>query len=182
MGNIAKKLALAALISVVTLGIFCLLLCWWCGRWNLDLPFGYYGEFNRVKSELKRVPEVQIVSTGMHKDLSLEDFWFGVQTESGLNLSLEFWDHHKTDELFEHADGLLVQNPGSGKRLHYVLASGERLETSTGQEIRNAVDVLKNFDKIAAVIDADRHKGLAEIGWEKAAKNKNCFWIVYPVH
>ena len=169
-------------VLVGALALLVLIGCWWFGRWNLGLPFDYYGEFNRVKSELKRVTGVRFVRTGQHKDITLEDFWFGVQTESGLNLSLEFWDHHKTDELFEHAEGLLVQNPASGKRLHYVLGSGERLEAATGQEIRNAVDVLKNFDKIAAVIDADRRKGLAEIGWETAAKNRNCLWIVYPVH
>ncbi len=139
---------------------------------NIGLPFGYYGQFNRVKHRLKQVGGIQILKSHQHKDLSLEDFWFVIQTEGDLKLDLQFSHVAKTYELFAHADGLGVMNSNSGKRLLYPFSPGGRLETATGKEIRNAVDVLKNFDKIAEVIESDRQKGLeVGLGWEDVSKS-----------
>jgi hypothetical protein len=167
-------------VLAVALALLVLIGCWWCGRGNLGLPFGYYGQFNRVKSELKRVPGVRIVSTHLHKDLSLEDFGIVVQIKSGLRLRLQFSEDRESFELFKRADGLLVSKSTFwGRGLVYSLGPDGRLEAATGQEIRNAVDVLENFDKIAEVIKTDHREGVAETEWTNAPRS--CLCIYYPI-
>jgi hypothetical protein len=145
---------------------------------NFGLPFGYYGQFNRVKSELRRIPDIRIVSTHLHKDWTLEDFGIAVQTKSGLRLRLQFSEDRETDEIFKRADGLLVASSTFwGKGLVYSLGPDGRLDVATGRKIRNAVHVLENFDKIAEVVEIDRRKGAAET----TKVPKKCLCIYYPI-
>jgi hypothetical protein len=145
---------------------------------NIGLPFGYYGKFNRVKYRLKHVDGIRILGYHQHKDLSLEDFWFTVQTQKGLAFDLQFSHVAKTHEFFNQADGLAVKNPDSGRWLLYAFGSGERLEVAVGKEIRNAVDVLQRFDKIAEVVEADRRKGVPDARLEDVPKSY--LWIIFP--
>ena len=160
-----KKMLLGILLGVVLVGILSLLIFLVCPIYSylapiIGLPFDYYGEFNRVRHRLEQVSGVQILSYHQHKDITLEDFWFTIQTDRGMKLGLAFFDGNKTYQLFDHADGLAVQMPNSGKCIMYSFSPGGRLETVTGKEIRNAVDVLENFDKIAEVVESDRQKGV----------------------
>jgi len=180
MGNVTKKIVL---VIIVVVGILTLLVLavnssiWGSLLPNLGLPFGYYGQFNRVMYKLGRIPDVRIVTTYLNEDLSLEDFGILVQTKSGLQLRLQF-SEGRENQLFKHADGLLVVDSTWGKGLRYLLGPDGRLEAATGREIRNAVDVLENFDKIAAVIEADRRDGSGESEWKNAPEY--CLLIIYP--
>lgn len=175
---------LGIVLGVILIVILCLFLFSICPIYssffpNIGLPFGYYGKFNRVQNRLKQVGGIQIYGYHQHKDLSLEDFWFTVQTKGGLTIDLQFSHVAKTYELFEHADGLGVMTPNSGKMLSYPFGPDEHLETAIGKEIRNAVDILENFDKIAEVVESDRQKGVpGGLGWEGIPKSY--FRIILP--
>lgn len=110
---------------------------------------------------------------------TLEDFWFTIQLDGGMKLGLEFYDGNKTYELFDHADGLAVHNPNSGKLLLYSFDTDGHLEATIGKEIRNAVDVLENFERIAEVLESDRSKGLSETEWKDVPRSY--LWIIFPV-
>ncbi len=145
---------------------------------NFGSPFGYYGEFNKVKYRLWNVSGVKILSYRQHKDLRLEDFWFTIQTDEGIKLDLAFFDHKKTYQLFDHSDGLAVQKPRGRNWILYPFGPDERLESAIGREIRNAVDVLENFGRIAEVIESDRQKRVPMTGWEGVPKSY--LWIIFP--
>lgn len=160
-----KKMLLGIVLGVVLVGILSLLIFLVCPIYSylapiIGLPFDYYGEFNRVRHRLEQVSGVQILSYHQHKDITLEDFWFTIQTDGGMKLGLAFFDGNKTYQLFDHADGLAVQNRDGGNWILYPFGPDERLDAATGKEIRNAVDVLENFDKIAEVAESDRQKGV----------------------
>ena len=180
--RVGKKMKI--LLGVALVGMLSLLIFLVCPIYsslvpNCGFPFGYYGQFNRVKHRLKQIGGIHIYGYHHHKDILLEDFWFFVRTKGGLKLDLQFSHVAKTYELFDHADGLGVMTPDSGKRLLYSFSPGGRLETVTSKEIRNAVDVLENFDKIAEVIDSDRQKGLpGGLGWQGVPKSYFC--IIFP--
>ena len=145
---------------------------------NIGLPFGYYGRLNRVISRIKDIPNTRVVRTWVHKDTSIEDFGFLVQTQSGLQFRLQFAEAHtrRTYELFDQADDLLVFAE-SGQR--YSLGAENRLEEEIGQPIRNASDVIRHFDRIAEIIVSDREKGTTPIGWP--GHPENSVVIYYPI-
>ncbi|UCG56625.1 MAG: hypothetical protein JSU70_17395 [Phycisphaerales bacterium] len=164
------------LLTIVVAALLCLSALWACPltTWlfpNIGLPVGYYGQFNRVKWRLNRVAGIRILGYHQHKDLSLEDFWFYLQTEDGLKFDLKFSHVAKTYELFEKADGLAVQQRDSGKWLLYPFGPGGLLETATSKEMRHAVDVLKNFDKIAEVVESDRRKEQPQVEPQRVPNN-----------
>lgn len=138
---------------------------------NIGLPFGYYGEFNRVKWRLQDIGSIKILDHFQHRDLRLEDFGFTLQTNGGMKFHIEFYDGNKTYELFDEAAGLAVKMLGSQSWTLYSFRPGEHLESATGKEIRNAVDVLENFDKIAEVVENDQQKGISEVGWEGVSQS-----------
>jgi len=180
--RVGKKMKI--LLGVMLVVMLCLFLFSICPMYsmffpNIGLPFGYYGQFNRVKHRLKRVSGIQILSHHQQKDTILEDFWFTVQTKGGLKLGLQFAYVAKTYELFDYADGLAVQMSNSGKLLLYSFDTDGRLEATIGKEIRNAVDVLENFERIAEVLESDRPKGLPETEWKDVPRSY--LWIIFPV-
>ena len=180
--RVGKKMKI--LLGVMLVVMLCLFIFSICPIYsmffpNIGLPLGYYRKFNRVKHRLKQVSGIQIYGYHQHKDVSFEDFWFTVQTEGGLKIDLQFSHVAKTYELFDHADGLGVMTPNSGKVLSYPFGPDKHLETAIGKEIRNAVDVLENFDRIAEIVENDRQKGLpGGLGWEGIPKSY--FRIIFP--
>ena len=111
------------------------------------------------------------MSFRQHKDFLLEDFWFIIQTEGGLEFDLQFSHVAKTYELFNHADGLAVRNHYERNWILYPFGPNEHLESTIGKEIRNAVDVLENFDKIAEIIESDRQRGVPMAEWGSIPKS-----------
>ena len=166
--KVGKKMKILLGVILIVMSCFFLFsICPFCCSFapNIGLPFSYYGKFNRVKYRLKRVSGIRILRYRQHKDFSLEDFRFIIQTEGGLNIDLEFSHVAKTYELFDHADGLAVRKRYEGNWILYPFGPNERLESAIGKEIRNAVHVLENFKKIAEVVESDRQKGVLMAGW-----------------
>jgi len=149
------------------------------GRANIGLPFGYYGQHNRVKNKLRSISNVNIVGGYCHRDMSLEDFGFVVQTKSGLHAMLDFSNYREAAGLFTQAEGMLVQSKPSTKGLVYKFGHGEKLEQTIDQKIRNATDAMKNFDRIAEVIETDRANGASE--QNMGTEGKKLLWITFPV-
>lgn len=54
--------------------------------------FGYYGQFNRVKHVIEEMPDVTIVDSWQHKDISLEDFGFTLLLHDGDTVDVKFFD------------------------------------------------------------------------------------------
>ncbi len=44
---------------------------------------GYYGKFNRVRHVIEQMPDVRVVDTWQHHDVTLEDFSFTVVSAPG---------------------------------------------------------------------------------------------------
>ena len=57
---------------------------------NLGLPFGYYGQFNRVLARVEANPELEIIRTTLHRDMALEDFYITVRTQDEREVRLRF--------------------------------------------------------------------------------------------
>lgn len=167
-----------AVVPIVAILAWILFVVFSCLSPNVGLPFGYYGEYNRVRSKLKRVPGIQVVSTHLHKDITLEDFGFVLQTDNGLRFRLQFFDGKKTYELFKRSGGLFIQGH---KGTHYSLGPGNRLEESIGQNIRNAPDVLRNFDEIAEIVESDSREGIADSNLNGATLPPDYLYIYYPL-
>src|SRR5688572_19371947 len=55
---------------------------WDAGR-NHALPFGYYGDFNRVSNALASIPGITITQVWAHPDVTLEEFGFDGTNRSG---------------------------------------------------------------------------------------------------
>lgn len=171
-------LLLLGWIGLSFLSLYLMWLLLFTSLFDIGLPFGYYGEYNRVKYRLRSIPGIKIVGRCRHRDSYLEDFDFVVQTQGGLLAMLDFYDFNATYELFKQADGLVVQSKHAGKGLVYKFGSSEKLEQAMGQEIRNATDVMKCFDKIAEFIETDRSSGTEEE--DMTTRGKNFLWITYP--
>jgi len=61
---------------------------------NLGLPFGYYGRFNRILARVQASPDIEVLRTTLHRDLSLEDFYIRVRTKDQGELRLRFEEAH----------------------------------------------------------------------------------------
>ena len=61
---------------------------------NLGLPFGYYGKFNQVLGQIEGNPELEVIRTTLHQDITLEDFYITVQTQDGREVRLRFEEAH----------------------------------------------------------------------------------------
>ena len=61
---------------------------------NLDLPFGYYGQFNRVLARVEANPELEVIQTTLHRDTALEDFYITVRTQDEREVRLRFEEAH----------------------------------------------------------------------------------------
>jgi len=51
---------------------------------------GYYGKFNRVLAVMEQIPDVRIVDTWQHHDVTLEDFGFTLVSASGQSTKVNF--------------------------------------------------------------------------------------------
>ena len=145
---------------------------------NDSNSFIYYGKYNRVRSKLKRVPSIKVVSTHLHRDLRLEDFGFVLQTDNGLRFRLQFFDGKQTYELFRRSGGLFIQGDrGSG----YSLEPGNYLEKTIDRKIRTVFDVLRNFDEIARIINSKTREGIEDSNFNGANLPKDYLYIYYPL-
>jgi hypothetical protein len=53
---------------------------------------GYYGKFNRVRTVIERMPDVRILDSWQHHDVTLEDFGFTITSASGQPAKVDFWE------------------------------------------------------------------------------------------
>jgi hypothetical protein len=86
-------LGLAALVASLTILIFLALDRIGTGP-NLGLPFGYYGQFNRVLAHIEADPELEVIRTTLHRDTTLEDFYITVRTRDKREVRLRFEEAH----------------------------------------------------------------------------------------
>ena len=61
---------------------------------NLGLPFGYYGQFNRVLAHVEANPKLDVIRTTLHRDTALEDFYITVRTQDEGEVRLRFEEAH----------------------------------------------------------------------------------------
>jgi hypothetical protein len=72
------------------------------------LTFRYDAEFDFVKERLDRHPNVTVVDSWRHEDVTLEDFGFFVRTRpGGYRFELRFTDGTDKLAVFEKADGAM---------------------------------------------------------------------------
>ena len=173
-----KFLLSLVFISLASFYILYLGPCQYLGP-NIGLSIGYYGRFNRVKNKLEQIPEIQIVNESANKDLFLEEFYFTVQTKNNLQINLAFWDWggYWDDELFDKAGGFCVGTDASSEVLLYPMTHGDRFEKETGNKLRNAVDILKNIDRIIELIEIDIQNNKDGVKWDDVPKDY--LWIFY---
>ncbi len=61
---------------------------------NLGSPIGYYGRFNRILARIEANPELDVIRTTLHRDMSLEDFYITVRTQNKSEVRLRFEEAH----------------------------------------------------------------------------------------
>ena len=95
-------MAKAVLLLCVLVGIspvaFVVWYCWDSSQ-NHGLPFGYYGEFNRVKHALTAIPGVTVTSDWANHDSDLEEFGFDITNSAGRAIHLFFAESDPTRDL-----------------------------------------------------------------------------------
>ena len=88
-----KKLSL----SVLALLPFVLLALWFGWTYgvfpDVGAESGYYGQFNRVKHVIEDMPDVQIVDSWKHRDVTLEDFGFTLFVGGCRRVDIRFYDN-----------------------------------------------------------------------------------------
>jgi hypothetical protein len=57
---------------------------------NPSVEIGYYGYYNRVQRVIKSIPDVAIVDTWQHTDLTIESFGFTLQRANGKPVEVRF--------------------------------------------------------------------------------------------
>jgi hypothetical protein len=55
-----------------------------------SVAIGYYGYYNRVQRVIKSIPDVAIVDTWQHTDLTIESFSFTLQRPNGKTVRVMF--------------------------------------------------------------------------------------------
>jgi hypothetical protein len=60
-----------------------------CGP-NLGISYGYYGRLNRILARIQGNPEIEVLRTTLHHDLSLEDFYISVRMPNDREVRLRF--------------------------------------------------------------------------------------------
>lgn len=61
---------------------------------NFGFEFGYYGQFNRFKGVIETIPNVEIVETWQHHDVSLEDFRFFLLIDGERKFQLNIYENN----------------------------------------------------------------------------------------
>lgn len=130
---------------------------------NVGLPFGYYGKLNKVKAQLRSLPNVQILGVRGNYDITLEDFTFDLRIDGKYAASLYFREAptNPTWEVFGEADSLTLRRRRQGSFNTWTdahdwwafrLGPDNDLEKAVGSEIRNGHDVLEHFGSIMELI------------------------------
>jgi hypothetical protein len=65
---------------------------------------GYYGKFNRVHAVIEQMPDVRILDTWQHHDVTLEDFSFTVTSASGHITKVNFLEGSQPMKLSKRQD------------------------------------------------------------------------------
>jgi hypothetical protein len=60
---------------------------------NPAVEIGYYGYYNRVQRIIKTIPDVAIVDTWQHTDISLESFSFTLRRSNGKPVRVMFQEN-----------------------------------------------------------------------------------------
>lgn len=97
MKHLRRKVLLAlasTLAALAAAGAGTLWLLWDVGcLGHPGLAFGYYGQFNRVRHILTDMPTVQVTNQWMHRDVTLEDFGFGLLVNGTSSVRLDFLEN-----------------------------------------------------------------------------------------
>ncbi|HSV99792.1 MAG TPA: hypothetical protein VLI39_06450 [Sedimentisphaerales bacterium] len=91
MKNVRKSVPIILLAVAIVVATDSLWLAWQGGVFpDFGVESGYYGQFNRVKHVIERMPGVRIVDLWMHKDVSIEDFGFVPDIDGGRTVAVDF--------------------------------------------------------------------------------------------
>ena len=78
-----------------------------------QIPTVYYSDFRSIKSKLEQNPDVEVVDTWTHEDITLEDFGFTLKLKDGSRIELHFLEGHVWHGLFSKVDGIALGQNGS---------------------------------------------------------------------
>jgi nucleoside phosphorylase len=68
--------------------------------WNV----GIYGKFNRTRSVIERMADVQIIDTWQHHDITLEDFGFTILSNSEQTAKVHFLENSSQMKMDDSKD------------------------------------------------------------------------------
>ena len=89
-----------ALLASLCLGILSVyIFLTWEHRDGRYYHYGYYDEFRKVESALETLPEVVVVDSWYHEDLTLEEFGFALDVAGRGRVKMEFWEDDATRRL-----------------------------------------------------------------------------------
>lgn len=76
---------------------------------DLGLSTCYYGDYNGVHAAIAQNPSLQILDTGLHRDMRLEDFWIRIAAEGTRIFELHVMDGSRVRDRNDPADGALIR-------------------------------------------------------------------------
>lgn len=140
-------------------------------------PPVYYRHFNRVKARLEAMPDVKIVSSWKHEDITLEDFGFTLRVRECPPIRLDFYDGDDWFRRFKKVDGIsFFKYPGIKGQYQLTRISADELG-KTGVKVQNLGDVFANLESVLACL-----KGRADQDdWNTPGK-PDYLWIQYDLN
>lgn len=146
------------------------------------LPFAcrsesfYYRHFNRIKARLEAMPDVKIVDSWRHEDITLEDFGFTLKIRECPPIRLDFYEGNNWYRPFKKVEGIsFFRYPGINGQYQLTRISADELGKA-GVKVQNLAGVFANLESVLA-----RLKDRADQDdWNTPAK-PNYVWIQYDL-
>lgn len=164
-----RRLLVRILLVIVGLGV--VLLPFVC----LSDSF-YYRHFNRIKAQLEAIPDVKIVDSWKHEDITLEDFGFTLKVRECPPIRLNFYEVNNWDRPFKKIEGIsFLKYPGIKGQYQLTRISAEEFGKA-GVKVQNLGDVFANFESVLACL-RDRAD---QDDWNTPGE-PNYVWIQYDL-
>lgn len=166
-----KSIAKKVLLSLVALAVILGIAAFWL--WYKYVGPQRYAEFNDIKERFQEMPDVELLDSGGHEDLTFEDIWATIRVEGKGEIKF----YGLTRESFEEPKHILVNAigpynisfEGEGFRGVIKTATGEPVRSRfwggsinvgpNGRftaffpfEMRNVLDVIAHYHDICAVL------------------------------
>ena len=107
---------------------------------------GYYAEFNAVREQLEAIPDVTIVNTWQHKDLTLEDCGVTLKVRECPLIQINFYEGGDWETAFQEIQGIrATRKTGDSESVVYMSTHDFQ---NAGLHITNLVEMISHLEQV----------------------------------